>query len=56
MERAAREKLAMTLNASPQGCQLYASLGFIKLGQQVIHAPGEEESLVVECMVFEPEQ
>ncbi|KAM0418879.1 hypothetical protein ACHAPT_012144 [Fusarium lateritium] len=55
MERAARDGLAMTLSASPQGYPLYAGLGFRKLGQQTIHAPGEEESLVVDCMAFEPE-
>ncbi|KAL2692459.1 hypothetical protein Neosp_002868 [[Neocosmospora] mangrovei] len=56
MERAARDRVAMTLSASPQGYPLYAGLGFRKLGQQVINAPGEEESLVVDCMAFEPEQ
>ncbi|UPK96923.1 hypothetical protein LCI18_007858 [Fusarium solani-melongenae] len=56
MERAARDKLVMTVSASPQGYHLYASLGFRKLGQKVVHAPGEEESLLAECMVFEPGQ
>lgn len=56
MERASRDKLAMTVSASQQEYHLYASLGFRKLGQKVVHAPGEEESLVGECMVFEPGQ
>jgi len=54
MERAASDNVVFTLSASPQGSRLYTQLGFRDLGTQIMQAPGEEEFLVINAMVYEP--
>ncbi|KAK7428358.1 hypothetical protein QQZ08_005115 [Neonectria magnoliae] len=53
-KRALRDRASLTLYASPGGTQLYRRLRFSTLGDQTIQAPGEETSLTLKCMVFNP--
>ncbi|TAQ86575.1 hypothetical protein B7494_g5096 [Chlorociboria aeruginascens] len=55
MDRAARDGVALTLVASPQGFELYRKLGFRYLGDQMAKVQGEEECVVMRFMVFESE-
>lgn len=54
MEKATEDNLVFTLSASPQGGRLYTQLGFRDLGSQIMQAPGEEEFLIINAMVYEP--
>lgn len=55
MDQAAKDKVILTLNASPQGLALYESLGFRTLGCQKSQVPGESEFIVDTAMVYEPD-
>ncbi|RSL72177.1 hypothetical protein CEP53_001204 [Fusarium sp. AF-6] len=52
MDMADRDGVVITFNANPQSTPHYERLGFGKMGQQVIQAPGEEEAVVVDCLAY----
>lgn len=56
MDRAASDKVVLTLNASPEGHGLYSGLGFQVQGTQKIQAAGEKLALYLKAMVYIPEE
>lgn len=55
MELVRRDALQdMTVMASPMGYKLYTWLGFEKAATFYIQVPGEEESLVLQAMIYRP--
>ena len=54
IERAIKDNAVVTLNSSTEGFPLYTSLGFKDLGVVIFQAPGEEKSVEVRAMVYEP--
>lgn len=55
IEEARRHNVALTVFASPMGRRLYEKFGFFELGQFIVRVEGEEESLTIFCMAWEPE-
>ncbi|KAI8626342.1 hypothetical protein F5Y19DRAFT_227121 [Xylariaceae sp. FL1651] len=53
MDAAAQWKWPVTVLASPMGEKLYTALGFKTLGNVIVQVDGEEEKLVVSCLVWE---
>ena len=55
MELVQRDDLKdMTVMASPMGYKLYTGLGFEKAATFYIQAPGEEETVVLQAMIYRP--
>lgn len=52
ISRARDDDVVVTLYASPMGFQLYRGLGFQDLGDIIVRAPGEEESIAPKAMVY----
>ena len=53
MQKAKDDKVALTLNASPQGSKLYKSLDFRALGTQRSQVSGEEDYIENTAMVYD---
>jgi predicted acetyltransferase len=49
------EKVVVAVFASPMGRKLYSCLGFQPISNVVIQAPGEEEHISIQAMIYQPE-
>jgi hypothetical protein len=54
LEKAERERLAVTLFSSPMGLMLYARLGFKEVTTVHVQVEGEEEAIDLPAMVWTP--
>lgn len=56
MHLASQEGLVVSLFAGPLGFKLYSGLGFASLGKIRVQIPGEEESVNICPMVYDPRE
>ncbi len=56
MSKARDDGLVVSVLASPMGFFLYSQLNFQDLGTVVVHVPGDEKTVSLKPMVFQPEK